>query len=156
MIMNEPREQSPRNGAVAESSRALAECLSFLDEGDPAYRDCSLPRYDHSHGKREGEGPSLHPQALGEGPPLQQVCSQRKPAWVRTLPPSPVCAVQPGLALELEGQLSSLPRRGGGKHNHTGWAGREAIPRPSAACLGVLKSPVSYSLAVTRSLISVQ
>ena len=83
MIMNEPREQSPRNGAVAESSRALAECLSFLDEGDPAYRDCSLPRYDHSHGKREGEGRSLHPQALGEGPPLQQVCSQRKPAWVR-------------------------------------------------------------------------
>lgn len=44
--------------------------MSFLNEGDLAYRDCSLPRYDHSHGKREGEGRSLHPQALSEGSPL--------------------------------------------------------------------------------------
>lgn len=44
--------------------------MSFLNEGDLAYRDCSLPKYDHSHGKREGEGRSLHPQALSEGSPL--------------------------------------------------------------------------------------
>ena len=77
-----------------------------------------------------------HPSALRGGP-----------TWVRALLPSPVWAVQPGLALQLEGWLSAFvaPTTTEGREAYSHWlGGKRSHPHPTALGFSWVPFPIPW------------